>query len=167
MKAAGKMVYRLLMAAAFSCWSTYAADGIMQSNETIIVTIDDYPVVDTSHYLVTTNSVTRTNDHFYCSVHHERLHKDVVPVVYGFVSTSVALRDAKQTLFPHAATSVLGGCCVIPPMVERLRIFTPGSTMNYPAVKDVRFTDKRIVLYCPICREAQQKWLVGHGIRPN
>jgi hypothetical protein len=147
-----------LMAVLRPLRSAYAADGMAASNEMIIVSVDDDLAVDMQRYLVTTNSVTRTNDHFFCSLHHEKLRKDVVPVSYGLIYMDAARRDAKRSLFPHASTVVHGGCVATPPLVKQLRIFTPGGPDNPPAIKDLHFPAKRIVLYCPACREAQQKW---------
>ena len=71
-----------------------------------------------------------------CSVHGVVLRKGEVPVAYGlFLPENAKNQQARQRLFPNANTVSLGGCCV----------------------DADKLTDR--VLYCPLCRVAQEEWL--------
>ncbi len=132
-----------------------ASDGTA-SGETFVVTLDDDRLADTSSHLVTTNHVTFTNSVPCCSLHHQPLREDWVPVVYGTVWPSPERRAAERDRFPHAATCVLGGCIHPRGVLEGMLVFAP----DPPTVTVVGGGQRRLVRYCPECREAQSAWLL-------
>jgi hypothetical protein len=68
-----------------------------------------------------------------CEVHSEELKLDVVPIHYGLIRLKADYIKARETQFPQANSSLLGGCIVM----------------------DVT---KAEVLYCTRCREAESAW---------
>ena len=142
-----------------------AGDGTV-SGETVVVTLDDDKNADALSHLVTTNHVTFTNGVPYCSLHHQPLREDWVPVVYGTVWPSPERRAAERDRFPHAATCVLGGCIHPRGVLEGMLVFAP----DPPTVTVVGGGQRRLVRYCPECREAQSAWLLqrneGQKSRP-
>ena len=140
----------LLLCAPVPC---AASDGTV-SGATFVVTLDDDRFADTSSHLVTTNHVTFTNGVPYCGLHHQPLREDWVPVVYGTVWPTPERRAAERDQFPHAATCVLGGC-IRPGMLDGMLVFAP----TPPTVTVVGGGQRRLVRYCPECREAQSAWV--------
>lgn len=140
----------LLLCAPVPC---AASDGTV-SGETFVVTLDDDRLADTSSHLATTNHVTFTNGVPYCSLHHQPLREDWVPVVYGTVWPTPERRAAERDRFPHAATCVLGGCIRHRGVLDGMLVFAP----DPPTVTVVGDGQRRRVLYCPACREAQSAW---------
>jgi hypothetical protein len=68
-----------------------------------------------------------------CKVHHEKLTRATVPVLYGFRPGPPYSKETEEGLFPNAITSVEAGCIVM-------------------RVKEA------IVLQCQKCIEAKTKW---------
>jgi hypothetical protein len=72
-----------------------------------------------------------------CEVHGEELKLDTVPIHYGLIRFKPDYSKARETQFPHANSSLLGGCVV-------------------------REETKAEVLYCTKCREAESAWRREH-----
>ena len=163
MKTTAIRCIRVLVAVVLLGGIPCAASDTTQASETIIVTVDAESTGDASQYLTTTNSVTFSNDVFYCAIHQQLLREDLVPVLYGLTRPTSELLRVQQTLFPHAATCVYGGCFHSPNVFDNLRFFTP----NPPVVKVIGAAGSRSrVLYCPICREAKyERWKHLKNIR--
>lgn len=81
-----------------------------------------------------------------CPVHGDRLQRENVRVVYGYVPRefSSEYREAKRDLFPYADMYCWGGC-------------DEGDAD--PLFKQV--------LYCPECRKAYEAWLKTHVPLPD
>ena len=75
-----------------------------------------------------------------CEVHDMLLKGDIVPLGYGLVLHRPAFKRAKNRLFPHSNSYVMGGCVVQPENATE-------------------------VLYCPKCRQAESAWLNAHARR--
>jgi ankyrin repeat protein len=75
--------------------------------------------------------------HKYCVIHHMRLQQDTVPIIYGYVYISEEYREALKN-FPNTRTRAFGGCV---------------SSQRSPRTKKV--------LFCPACRQAEEKWMVA------
>jgi ankyrin repeat protein len=71
----------------------------------------------------------------YCAVHDMQLQEDTVPIIYGLILFTDEHLEASKN-FPNARKYTLGGC-----------VTTPES----PETEEV--------LYCPSCREAEDKWI--------
>jgi len=69
-----------------------------------------------------------------CKVHHALLQKDKVRMTYGLLVHTKEEWEAREKLFPNANREVNGGCLL-------------------SDIKEVE------VLYCPKCREAEDKWI--------
>jgi hypothetical protein len=69
-----------------------------------------------------------------CKVHHEKLTRATVPMLYGLLPGPLYSKKTEDGLFPNALTSVEAGCIVMP-------------------VKEA------IVLQCQKCIEAKTKWV--------
>jgi hypothetical protein len=69
-----------------------------------------------------------------CKVHHEKLTRATVPLLYGLLPGPLYSKETEEGLFPNALTSVEAGCIVM-------------------AVKEA------IVLQCQKCIEAKTKWV--------
>lgn len=70
-----------------------------------------------------------------CKVHHEKLKRGKVPIHYGLPVFDPFHEKARAARFPHANSSVLGGCIV---------------SEDSPKEQDVS--------YCEGCRVAEKKW---------
>jgi|SRR5215831_9325443 len=69
-----------------------------------------------------------------CKVHHEKLTRATVPMLYGLLPGLLYSKETEDGLFPNARTRVEAGCTVMP-------------------VKEA------IVLQCQKCIEAKTKWV--------
>jgi hypothetical protein len=69
-----------------------------------------------------------------CKVHHEKLAKATVPMLYGLMPSPPYPVETEERLFPNALTSVEAGCVVMP-------------------------AKEAIVLQCQKCIKAKTKWV--------
>jgi hypothetical protein len=69
-----------------------------------------------------------------CKVHHEKLVRATVPMLYGLTPGPPYFKETEESLFPNALTGVEAGCIVMP-------------------VKEA------VVLQCQKCIEAKTKWV--------
>ena len=76
-------------------------------------------------------------EHKYCVIHDMKLQEDTVPIIYGHVYISEEYREAWKD-FPNANTQSFGGCV---------------SSQHSPKTKEV--------IYCPACRQAEEKWMAA------
>ena len=80
-----------------------------------------------------------------CPLHSVRMQKAKVPIEYGLLAPEPNYRElwkARETLFPHAAEPVSGGCCVSDDMPLDAWIWA-----------------------CPECERARKQWVLEHGER--
>jgi hypothetical protein len=73
-----------------------------------------------------------------CEVHDVLLKGDIVPLGYGLVLPRPVCKRAKNRLFPHSNSYVMGGCVVQPENAAE-------------------------VLYCRKCRQVEAHWLNAHA----
>jgi hypothetical protein len=69
-----------------------------------------------------------------CKVHHEKLSKVTIPILYGFRPGRGYPKEIEQRLFPNGVTDIDAGCMVMP-------------------------AKEAIVLQCQQCLEAKSDWI--------
>lgn len=74
-----------------------------------------------------------------CTLHHETLKKDRVPIIYGEVQLDPEKEKARENQFPYSNKVEYGGC-----------EFSDESPKN------------KTLLYCKKCRDAEEKWDNDH-----
>ena len=79
-------------------------------------------------------SRARKDEKGLCKVHHEAMKPATVPISYGLTPAPPYPPEVEEKLFPNGHTSLEGGCIVMPH-------------------KEV------VVLQCPKCVRAKEKWL--------
>lgn len=74
-----------------------------------------------------------------CEVHGTLLKVEDVKIAYGLIGFPAGYYQAQQRNFPHARSTVMGGCVISP------------SSPKFQTVK-----------YCPRCRAAEKRWSDAH-----
>jgi hypothetical protein len=86
----------------------------------------------------------------FCKVHHERLRRDRVTIIYGLTTSRPGYLRAEQDLFPNANSEAFGGCVI----ETKLDPCTGTEVQLSPKYAEV--------LFCPACRRAEQRWSKTH-----